>query len=100
MKLNIKSLNYATILTIFLIVVFTIWGELSKSFKTFLVNLTGHHWVTKGISSLVFFIIIYFLVLRFVKDRPDSISQVTYTVIVVILAGVIIFGFYLWHLFL
>ena len=97
MKLNIKSLNYSTVLTICLIVVLTILGELSKSFKTFLASITGHHWVAKSVFSLIFFVIIYFLLSKTVKDGTDSIHQTIYTIIAVILGGIIIFGFYVWH---
>ena len=97
MKFNIKSLNYSTILTICLIVMLTILGELSKSFKTFLTSITGHHWVTKGVVSLIFFVIIYFLISKTVKDNVDSINETIYTATAVILGGLIIFGFYVWH---
>ncbi len=97
MKPNIKSLSYSTILTICLIVIFTIFGELSKSFKTFLDSITGHHWVTKGLFSLIFFIIVYFLISRIIKDEADSTKHVIDVIIVTILGFIIIFGFYVWH---
>ena len=97
MKLNIKSLNYSTILTICLIVMLTILGELSKSFKTFLTSVTGHHWVTKSVFSLIFFVIIYFLISRTNKDSAELTRQVIYTIIAVVLGAIIIFGFYVWH---
>ena len=97
MKLNIKSLNYSTILTIWLIVVLTIWGELSNSFKTFLAVSTGHHWITKGMLSLIFFVVVYFMISKIVKDRADSTNWAINTSIATILAVIIIFGFYLWH---
>ena len=97
MKLNIKSLNYSTILTICLIVVLTILGELSESFKTFLTSVTGHHWVTKSVFSLIFFVIIYFLISRTNKDSAELTRQVIYTIIAVVLGAIIIFGFYVWH---
>ena len=97
MKLNIKSLNYSTILSICLIVVLTILGELSNSFKTFLEDITGHHWVTKGVFSLIFFVIVYFLTSKTVKDSVDLTYQIIYTIIAAILGGTIIFGFYIWH---
>ena len=75
----------------------TILGELSKSFKTFLTSITGHHWVTKGVVSLIFFVIIYFLISKTVKDNVDSINETIYTATAVILGGLIIFGFYVWH---
>ena len=97
MKLNIKSLNYSAILTICLIVVLTILGELSKSFKTFLTSITGHHWVTKGVFSSIFFVIIYFLISRTNKDGAELTRQVIYTIIAAVLSAIIIFWFYVLH---
>jgi|SRR3989344_7182518 len=97
MKLNIKSLNYSTILTICLIVVLTILGELSESFKTFLTSITGHHWVTKGVFSSIFFVIIYFLISRTNKDGAELTRQVIYTIIAAVLSAIIIFWFYVLH---
>jgi len=96
MKLNIKSLNYSTILTLCLVVVLTLLSELSNSLKTFLTNITGHHWVTKSAFSLIFFIVIYLLISKIINDE-DVTKQLKYTVIAVILGGLIIFVFYLWH---
>jgi hypothetical protein len=59
--MNIKSLSILTSLTLILIVIMTIWSELSKNFKNFLAGLTGHHWTAKGLISLVFFILVYFI---------------------------------------
>lgn len=98
MKLDIKSLNYSTILTIFLIVVLTILGELSNSFKTFLTSITGHHWVTKGVFALIFFMAMYSISSRISKkDETDVHSQTIYTGMVAMLGWLIILGFYVWH---
>ena len=97
MKLNIKSLNYSTILTLCLVVVLTLLSELSNSLKTFLTNITGHHWVTKSVLSLIFFVVIYFLISKTVKDWADSNHLIIDAIVVTLLGGAIIFGFYAWH---
>lgn len=98
MKLNIRSLSYSTTLTIIFVVMLTLWSEISKSLKTFLASITGHHWVTKGVFSLVFFVIVYFVISRTRKDSVDSIHRIIYPVIIAtVLGGIIIFGFYVWH---
>lgn len=97
MKLHLKSLNYSTILTIFLVVILTISGELSKSFKTNLTSITGHHWVTKSIVSLIFFTIVYLIISKTVKDKGDLTRQVIGVITAAALGGIIILGFYLWH---
>ena len=97
MRFNIKSLNYSTILIICLIVLLTILGELSDSFKTLLTSVTGHHWVTKSVLSLIFFVVIYFLISKTVKDWADSNHLIIDAIVVTLLGGAIIFGFYAWH---
>lgn len=98
MKLNLKALNYTTLSTILLIVALTIWSELVPSFKTNLASLTGHHWVTKSVVSLIFFIAVYFLLSKIIKDSKNPLPLIIKITITTILGGVIIFGFYIWHL--
>ena len=99
MKIYTKSLTRSTIGTIWLIVIVTIWGELSTPFKTFLANITGHHWVTKGVFSLVFFVLLYLLSSTASKDAMDIMKETYYILVSVILGGLIIFLFYVWHFF-
>lgn len=97
MKLNLTSLTYATILTICLIVILTIWGEVSFSFKSFLTGTGGHHWTAKGLFSAIFFLTSYFLLSKTAKTGRGSLSltrQIIYTIIATVLGGIIIFGFY------
>ncbi len=98
MKINIKSLNYSTILTVVLIVVLTIWTELSQSFKTFLTGVAGHHWVTKSLFSLIFFVLSYFILANLLKkESKDLKKEVILVIVVTILGALAIFGFYVWH---
>lgn len=98
MKYNITSLIHATISTIVFIVALTLGGELSKPFKLLLSGVTGHHWVTKGVFSLIFYAISYALVSRVTAENADPIFPQTINLVkAVILGGLIIFGFYVWH---
>jgi cellulose synthase/poly-beta-1,6-N-acetylglucosamine synthase-like glycosyltransferase len=100
MKIHIKALSRSTIFTIILIAIFTIWSGVSKLFKTFLVDITGHHWVTKGVFSLLFFVLLYFFFSKIYKDSSLNIRKETYYVIgSVILSGLAIFLFYILHFF-
>ncbi|MBI4692333.1 MAG: hypothetical protein HY773_02780 [Candidatus Terrybacteria bacterium] len=99
MKIHIKSLGWSTMGTIGLITVMTIWGELSKPFKDFLVGITGHHWTAKGVFSLVFFILVYFIFSKLSDDSLDIKRETYYVVGTAILGGLAIFIFYLWHFF-
>ena len=99
MNINIKSLTQSTTWTIILITILTIWSELSKPFKGFLTNFSGHHWVTKGIFSLVFFIILYFILSKIYEDSLDVKKETYYVVGATILGGLIIFIFFVEHFF-
>ena len=99
MKLNVKALSRSVIATITLITILTIWGELSKQFKTVLASITGHHWVTKGVVSLVFFVAIYFIFSRLYKDSLNTKKEIYSVIWSTILGGLIIFLFYVGHFF-
>lgn len=51
----IISSAYAAILTIVFVVVITIWAELSAPLKDWLKNLSGHHWTSKSILSVLLY---------------------------------------------
>jgi len=96
MKINPSSLVISTIATIILIAVMTVVAEMYSPFKTMLANMAGHHWVSKGIISLVFFAIVYF---AFIKKElaTNAVNQALYVLISVVLSGAAIFVFYILH---
>lgn len=55
--LSVSVLAVANILTVTGIVTLTIVGEVIPPFKDFLTQLTGHHWITKGLAALAIFTI-------------------------------------------
>ena len=57
--MNLRALNFSTIFTMVLITLMTIFGELYKPLKDFLAKIGTHHWIGKGITALIFFIILY-----------------------------------------
>lgn len=99
MKFRNKSLNISTLITVWFIVVITLLSEVSSPFKDFLTGVTGHHWVTKGVFSLVLFVLLYLLLVKIVKESDDGVSWIYYTIASVIVGGLIIFGFFVWHFF-
>lgn len=99
MTIRTKALSIATSATIWLIAVLTIWSELSKPLKDFLAGISGHHWVTKGIASAVFFVLFYFILAKFLKETDDVKKEVSYALWSAILGGLAILTFYLWHFF-
>ena len=97
---NIKSLSISTILTIILITFLTIYAELNSSFKDFLKSLTTHHWISKGVISLAFFILAYFILDKFTSKEKNVNSYINLVLIFVILGSLAIFGFYLYEFFI
>ncbi len=94
--MNTKSLTYSTIATIILITLLTISSELSKPFKEMLVGFTGHHWVTKGVFSLLFFLLIYSLSSKRSEKTEETVRGVYYVVATAVISGIAIFVFYIW----
>lgn len=98
MKFNIRALTISTIATVISITIITIVGELSEPFKNLLKNISGHHWTTKSIFSLILFIVLYFLLLK-VKDYKDYKNLSRDVAITVIVSSLVILLFYTWHFF-
>ena len=97
---NIKSLSISTILTIILITFLTIYAELNPIFKEFLKSLTSHHWISKGVISLVFFILAYFILDKIISKEKNVNSYINLVLAFVILGSLAIFGFYLYEFFI
>ena len=95
---NIKAISISTCTVIVVVTFLTIISELSSPFKSFLASLTGHHWVTKSVISVVLFFVLYFLLSK-VEDNLDVLKEATIVIIVTILGSLTIFGFYVWHFF-
>jgi len=101
MIIHAKSLIHSTIITAVFIVVSTILSELYEPLKTFLADVSGHHWVTKGIFSIIIFAILYFLLSKVYSDHLENIGKETFGVVLaVIIGGFSIFLFYIWHFLL
>ena len=96
---NIKALGISTILTIVLITFMTIYGELNSAFKDFLKNLLGHHWISKGVIALAFFIIIYFALKNLVSKKEDVRGYINWVIISSVLGSLIILLFYVYEFF-
>jgi|ETN02SMinimDraft_4_1059925.scaffolds.fasta_scaffold193368_2 hypothetical protein len=92
---NIKTLEKSVIWTSISIVLMTIGGELSFGFKKFLA-FAGHHWVGKGIISLILFWVfsIVFSGKDEVVNALDSAKRIFWTIII---SSILIFGFFIWH---
>ncbi len=103
MKPDIKALAHATSWTIVLVAVLTIWSELSPTFKDWLAGIAGHHWVTKGIFSIIFFALVYgfgsYLGPKMCPGELDVKKAGLWVVASTVISGLAIFMFYIWHFF-
>ena len=94
--MNSKALVRAAALTIALIAVATIGGELSGSFKQLLSSIGGHHWIGKSVLSVVFFGLLY-LVFSKVSDDNLALRDTGVLIGTVVISGLAILGFYALH---
>jgi hypothetical protein len=69
-------------------------------FKTFLVNLTGHHWTAHGILTIVLFVV-FWMLFYFIDGEDGKITGImslrnwTIVLIIFVLIGVLsIYGFF------
>lgn len=97
MTINTTALSRSTIATIVLIDVLTIAGEIFKPFKTLLTNGTGHHWVTKSIASLLFFLLLYAVLTRVHEDTQDAERQTRAVLVTTLVNGLALLAFFVWH---
>ncbi|MBI5398517.1 hypothetical protein HZB03_03565 [Candidatus Woesearchaeota archaeon] len=97
MNINITALSRATVGTLTSVTFITIIAELSKPFKTILTNLSGHHWVSKGIISISLFVLLYLLLSKVLTDKADVQKETKYVIVTTILAGLALGLFFVWH---
>jgi|SRR3989338_4414420 len=96
MKLNSTALLRSTTWVIWFIVAVTLLSEISAPFKAFLTALAGHHWIGKSIVSTAAFALLYLFFSR-MEESENVLKGVWYVAGSVILGGLIIFSFFLWH---
>lgn len=95
----IHSIVFATFITIILVIGMTIGSEVSSLFKSILAKGFGHHWVAKSIISLATFMIATIFYYIFCKEPlPATLKRlIIITLIAIVAGGIIIFGYYLYH---
>ena len=97
MRLHEKAVSAATSLTIIFITLITIIAELIAPLKDTLKAITGHHWFTKGVAGIVFFIAAYFTSAHLLNDREMSSTDLIEVVALTIAGGLALFLFFIWH---
>ena len=100
-NINIKAMSCSTIFTVVLIVFMTIYAELNTNFKDFLKAMSGHHWVSKSIISLIFFVLCYYLLMNLVKDNERETKKDVITIVIITVLGALsILLFYAYEFFI
>ena len=96
MKINSNSVIKSTVTVIWLIVAMTLLSEVSGPFKSLLIQIGSHHWIGKGIVSMVVFVVTYLLFSK--SKEPESILSGAIAVVgSAVFGALIIFGFFIWH---
>ena len=97
----INSFAAGAIVAIVFVVFATIFGELYSPFKNWLKETFNHHWIGKGIISIVIFYAIGFLGYLHTPDSEDKLIKMLKIVFWIALIGVLtIIGFFLYEAFL
>ncbi|RMD67920.1 hypothetical protein D6817_00165 [Candidatus Pacearchaeota archaeon] len=92
--MNVRAGSIAGSVSAVGVALMTILSEESQAFKSFLTGLTGHHWVSKSIITLVLFFGIYAISAR-TKDNEGFWKETLAFAIITIISALAIFGFYL-----
>ncbi len=93
---RIRSMSFATSITVIAITLVTVFAELSEGFKNVLKAITGHHWITKSLLSVIIFFGVYFFVKRS-DDKVDALAESWKVIWITLLASLVLFGFFLWE---
>lgn len=77
----------------------TIWAELSPPLKESLKNLTGHHWVTKSVGTMLVYILVFIIAYASRKElKTEAVRGSLNTLIGTSLLGTLaLFAFFVWR---
>jgi uncharacterized membrane protein YoaK (UPF0700 family) len=94
----INSFAASAIIAIIFVVVATILGELYSPFKNWLKETFYHHWMGKGIITIIAFYLIGFLGYFKSKESENSVAKMLKILFWIAIIGVLaISGFYLYE---
>ena len=94
---ELHALAHASMGTFVFIVASTIYAELSAPFKTMLATTFGHHWVGKGVISLVLLVGLYYFFKSKQAAHVGMWHIAKHVSIAAILSGLVIFIFYVYE---
>ena len=94
MKVSYRSVSFAAIVTILVITVVTIVGEVSAPLMKFMASLTGHHWVTKNIFSVILFLLLLAVASRGPSEKKSSPTGLIWTVVTSVACSIALLAFF------
>lgn len=89
-----KSILYATLVTAVLTPLITIWSELNSVVKTFFTRVGTHHWVGKGITLAVVWVVVAVVLQKILKHREVTDRQMQVAIGVHIVSAAVILAFF------
>ena len=95
-----SSLSLATVISIVTIVIMTVIAELNAGFKGFLADLTGHHWVSKGLLAMGLFLVLWLISALGLRGDSQKIKMWALTTVIISLFGVLAIYIFFWSHFL
>ena len=96
---SISSSAVASIYSVWFVVIITIWAELTPGLKIFLANITGHHWVSKGVLMAVVYAV-FFVVYSSTNKNPQNADVQKYIRCLnwcAVAGAVVLTAFFIWH---
>ena len=95
----IWSSALAAIITGIAVAVITIWADLYAPLKDILKTLTGHHWITKSLGSIILYLVLWGVLSASAgeKNGEQGKRALWLLFIFTILSALAIFAFYVWH---
>ncbi|OGN28637.1 MAG: hypothetical protein A3A33_01095 [Candidatus Yanofskybacteria bacterium RIFCSPLOWO2_01_FULL_49_25] len=93
---KVYASSIAAILAIITAATFTIIGELSAPFKSWLKLISGHHWETKSIFTIIAYVVVFAITYAMVRDpQPTRVrSTLRWLIVIAVLCTVIVVGYF------
>lgn len=96
--MRVRSMSLSVILSVIVTTAITIWAEFSVPLKDFLKSITGHHWVTKSILSIIIFFGVY-LIARPSEKNINILNKTKKVIWVTLICILALLAFFTWHYF-
>jgi len=98
-KKLVHASSISAVVVIAFVAIVTIASEELPAFKGWLKSFTGHHWVTKGVASVLLYLILLQLLSRTKKavETKDVQKAIMVLVAASFLGTLAVLAYYTWH---